>query len=325
MLVKNPNLTLLVEIGGTHTRCGIAHDGAGPDRIAVFHNADHSSLSSVIETYLDDFAGDATLRRAALAVAAPVDGERLELTNLGWAVDSRQLVKRFGWSDAAVINDFEALACAVPALSADELLVIQTGAPAPDAPRAILGPGTGLGVSGLIPCGAKWYPISGEGGHVTLAAHDDRETDVLTRLRRKCEHVSAERILSGPGLLTLYKLLADHPGADSPLEVTRLASAGDERALQALELFFRFLGTVSGDLALTLGARGGVYLGGGILPMLKQQLMESGFVRRFSDKGRFSDYLKPIPVYLILAEAPALRGLIMHPHVQYLIRGSGSR
>jgi glucokinase len=126
-------------------------------------------------------------------------------------------------------------------------------------------------------------------------------------------------VLCGPGLLALYRLIAGRPKAGSPLDVTRLAGSGNEDARQALDLLFRFLGTVAGDLALTLGARGGVYLGGGILPILKERLAESGFASRFRDKGRFSDYVRNIPVYLILAETPALRGLMVHPHVQRLM------
>lgn len=309
---------LLIEIGGTHTRCGIARAEHRPERVALFDNADHPDLPSVIAAYLDELAGAAP-RRAALAAAAPPDDGPVELTNLGWTLDRRGLEQRFGWTDTVVVNDFEVLACAVPLLAPEELFPVQDAQPTPGAPVAVLGPGTGLGVSGLVPCNNRWYPISGEGGHVTLSATDDREAEIVRRLRLQYGHVSAERVLCGPGLLALYRLIAGHPKAGSPLDVTRLADSGDEDARQALDLFFRFLGTVAGDLALTLGARGGVYLGGGILPILKERLAESGFASRFRDKGRFSDYVRNIPVYLILAETPALRGLMVHPRVQRLM------
>ena len=309
---------LPIEIGGTHTRCGIARTEHRPERVGLFDNADHPDLPSVIAAYLDELAGAAP-RRAALAAAGPPDDGPVELTNLGWTLDRRGLEQRFGWTDTVVVNDFEALACAVPRLAPEELFPVQDAQPTPGAPVAVLGPGTGLGVSGLVPCKNRWYPISGEGGHVTLAATDDRETGIVRRLHLQYGHVSAERVLCGPGLLALYRLIAGRPKAGSPLDVTRLAGSGNEDARQALDLFFRFLGTVAGDLALTLGVRGGVYLGGGILPILKERLAESGFASRFRDKGRFSDYVRNIPVYLILAETPALRGLMVHPHVQRLM------
>lgn len=305
---------LLVEIGGTHTRCAVAHGQSGPEHIAVFENAGHPDLESVIASYLEGRAVTPPAR-AAMAVAAPADTQPFHLTNLGWTVDTGSLKERFGWTDATVINDFEALACAVPVLAADEVVAIRPGEPRPDAPIAVLGPGTGLGVSGLVPCGETWYPISGEGGHVTLAAADDREAEILRKLRHEHGHVSAERVLSGSGLLSLYRLVVDQPKAGTAAEVSRLADAGDPRALETLELFYRFLGTVCGDVALTLGARGGVYLGGGILPLTRHHFLRSGFGKRFIAKGRFDSYLERIPVFLIVAETPALRGIAQHPKV----------
>jgi len=308
---------LLIEIGGTHTRCAVAHGQRDPERAVVFENIRHPDLESVVAAYLDTL--DTALPGcAALAVAAPVGTHPLHLTNLGWTVDTERLKQRFGWTEAVVVNDFEALACAVPILSPDELIEVRAGEPAADAAIAVLGPGTGLGVSGLVPGGRAWFPIRGEGGHVTLPAANDREAEILRDLRRAYGHVSAERVLSGPGLLSLYRLIADRPEADLPTDVDRLAGAGDPRALEALELFFRFLATVSGDLALTLGARGGVYLGGGMLPAMKDRLTASGFAERFVDKGRFAGYLRAVPVHLIVATTPALRGLPRHPLVHQL-------
>lgn len=317
------NVLLLVETGGTHTRCAVSHGGGGPEHVVVFKNAGYPNLESVIADYLDT-PGMSPPSRAALAVAAPTHVHPLELTNLGWSVDTLQLEHRFGWRDASVVNDFEALACAVPMLADEELSTIRAGEPVSNMPVGLLGPGTGLGVSGLVPCAGAWYPINGEGGHVTLAAADDAEAEILRALRRSHGHVSAERVLCGAGLLRLYRLIASAATADSPDEITRLANQGDEAALQTLELFFRFLGTVAGDLALTLGARGGIYLGGGILPRVRRHLLASGFGQRFIDKGRFSEYLETIPVYLIEADTPALRGLARHPLVAPPVRTASS-
>jgi len=306
------NALLLIEIGGTHTRCAVLGDGGEPRRIAVYRNDDYDSLEPVIDAYLHDLEG-APPDRAALAVAAPVNLRSPHLTNIHWAVDTRALEKRFGWRDATLVNDFEALACAIPVLTPAELFSVRPGDADAGCPVAVLGPGTGLGVSGLVPCRDAWYPISGEGGHVTLAAVDEREERVLHALRREYGHVSAERVISGPGLLALHRVLAGDAAADTPLAVTRRAGEGEPQAQEALELFFRFLGTVCGDVALTLGARGGVYLGGGILPAMKDKLLASGFAERFVDKGRFAEYLDGVPIKLIVAETPALRGLANHP------------
>jgi len=314
--MRKTNLSpfLLIEIGGTHTRCAVTSGSEPPDRVALFRNAEYADLDAVVAAYLETLDGPQP-RRTAIALAGPMDEPPVHLTNLGWTVDTVRLIRRFDWSDVVVMNDFEALACAVPRLRPDELLTLQTGEPAADMPIAVLGPGTGLGVSGLVPCGGQWYPLSGEGGHVTLPAANDHEAELLKALRLDHGHVSAERVLCGPGLLSLYRLLSDRPEANTPADVNRLANAGDHAALETVESFCLFLGTVAADVALTLGARGGVYLGGGILPALRGLLANSGFIERFTDKGRFSTYLESVPVHLITAETPALRGIAVHPRV----------
>lgn len=304
---------LLVEIGGTHTRCALGDAAGKPERTTLFDNVDYPDLEAVIGEYLN--RTDACPKRAALAVAAPVEDGPVKMTNLGWIIDAARLQSHFGFDGIHVVNDFEALACAVPDLSRDELVAVHHAVGTPSSPIAVIGPGTGLGVSGLVPCGDQWHPLRGEGGHVTLAAADDREAEILQRLRPEFGHVSAERVLSGPGLLVLYNAIAAAPKAGSPDAVTHLAATGDPEAREALALFFGFLGTVCGDLALTLGARGGVYLGGGILPALREPFLASGFTARYVDKGRYSGYLETIPVHLIVAETPALRGLIRHPAI----------
>ena len=305
------NPTLLVEVGGTHTRCALST--ADIHSIKVFANADYRDLASVLHQYFAELA-DGRPSKALVAVAAPVIGERVHLTNLGWVVDRSELVREFGLTQVHLVNDFAALACAIPYLPSRDLVMLQDGQPGDKKQNvAILGPGTGLGVSGLVYCRDHWRAISGEGGHVTLAATDEQEQAVINRLRQRFGHVSAERALSGQGLLNIYGALNGGAQAEVPEDVTRLAQQGEAVAVQTLDLFFKFLGTVSADLALTLGARGGLYLGGGILPALRQHLEGSAFITRFRAKGRYSNYLTAIPVALIIAENPALLGLNHYP------------
>lgn len=305
--------TLLVEVGGTNTRCAVT-DGE-PHTICRFVNSDYVDLTSVLSHYYSKLEGPRPVD-ALIAVAAPVGGEKVHLTNLDWTVDTAVLKQRFGLQQVTLVNDAAALACAVPFLSNADLLTIQPGQPNRQAENiAVIGPGTGLATSGLVRHQDRWIPVSGEGGHVTLAAVDNRETDIIARLRKRYDHVSAERVLSGPGLLTLYNILSDAPAAQVPEDVPERASKGDAAALEALDLFFGFLGTVSADLTLTLGARGGLYLGGGILPAVKHGLQHSQFIQRFTSKGRYSSYLSAISVFLIVAETPALQGLNRYPAI----------
>lgn len=302
---------LLVDLGGTHARLALQRPGAAPARIRVCANDDYPDLESLIADYLA-----ATRTRpgvAGLAVACPVSGDRLRLTNREWSFSIAACRDRFGFERLEVLNDFAAVALALSELAPAERAAVGDGRPRARAPMAVLGPGTGLGVSGVVPCGSGWACIEGEGGHVTLAAGSAEEQRILDLLRAEFDHVSAERVLSGPGLLRLHRALAQLRGqpatATEPEGVTRMAQAGDKLAAQALEQFFAWLGAVAGDVALTLGARGGVYLAGGILPQLIAPLRRSGFRRRFLAKGRSRSYLEAIPTYVITAEFPVLRGL----------------
>jgi glucokinase len=217
-----------------------------------------------------------------------------------------------------VLNDFEALAHAVPALGAGELCPVGGAAGAPGAAMAVIGPGTGLGVSGLVSDGnGDWRIIVGEGGHVTLPAATAREASILALLRERFGHVSAERALSGPGLVNLYEAICALDGESSaaldPSAVMARAfgDAGVERdpqCAEAVDTFCALLGNVAGNLALTLGARGGVFIGGGIVPRLGARFAAGPFRARFEDKGRFREYLQAIPAWVITAESPALLG-----------------
>lgn len=305
---------LLGDIGGTNARWAwLPAPSAAPQDIDVRPCEASVSVAASAEAYLAAH-GHARPQWACIGVATPVTGDHVQLTNSRWAFSIAGLRRELGLERCLVINDFTALALSLPALAASDLRTIGGGTAAAGAPLALLGPGTGLGVSGLLPDGAqRWSALSGEGGHVTLAPMDDEESAVIGALRRRFDHVSAERVLSGAGLVNLYEALCAVDGraaaAMTPADVTRAAVAGDDAVcVRAVRLFASFLGNVAGNLALTLGARGGVYVGGGIVPRLAGAFDETLFRRRFEDKGRFAAYLQPVPTWLITARTPALLG-----------------
>jgi glucokinase len=301
--------SLVADIGGTHSRFALASDGI--HTVRVFDNAGFSGLEDVIDTYLQGLDAAARPATAAMAVACPVRGDELTLTNLGWTVSIEALRRQFGFRALHVFNDFAAAALCIPTLGPEDVLAIGGGSALAGRPAALIGPGTGLGVAALVPCGHGWVPVASEGGHVTLAATTDEEERIIAALRRQLGHVSAERLLSGPGMILLYRSLAGTDAASlTPESITRHAVSGDDPvAVRVVDHFLAMLGTVAGNLALTLGAQGGVYLAGGILPGLAAQLRASSFRERFIDKGRYRDYLNAIPTLLITKEFPALAGL----------------
>lgn len=303
---------LVADIGGTRARFALV-DGAGQLSPPVeFELASFADPLAAIRAYLSG-QGNPRLGDAVLAIAAPVgDGQVVSLTNASWIFDRVALKAALGLRELQLINDFTALALALPVLGEAELRQLGGGSGDPGAPKALLGPGTGLGVSGLIPAAGKWTPLAGEGGHVTLAAADEREAAILALARREYAHVSAERLVSGSGLPLLHRLVNAVDGrAANPLaapEIVAGALAGDASCRATIDVFCAFLGSVAGNLALTLGARGGLYLGGGVVPRLRELVDASPFRHRFEAKGRFKDFLKDVPAYVILATSPALRG-----------------
>ncbi|HET8552743.1 MAG TPA: glucokinase [Gammaproteobacteria bacterium] len=303
---------LLADIGGTHTRAACKRPGAPVARVQVFKNRDYGGLGELLRRYLDTTG--LRPQAAALAVASPIDSDEISLTNLNWTFSIKALRGQLGLDALHAFNDFTATALSLPHLDATQYTPIGTGTPEPGAALAVLGPGTGLGVSGLIPCGDAWAPISGEGGHATLAPATEEESRLFHLLQPVLGHVSAEKLLSGPGLLQLYRGLAELRGETAvhatPEAITAAAlDSSDPLAPAAVDMFFALLGGFAGDVALTLGARGGVWLAGGILPALVDALRQSQFRRRFAAKGRLSNYLEAIPTYLITDPYPALVGL----------------
>jgi glucokinase len=299
---------LVADIGGTNARFALVGADGAPTRLRVFWSRDFPTIEQAISTYLADETVE--VDRAAIAVASPVTGDRIALTNSPWSFSTAALKARFRWDRLAVVNDFAATALAVPRLRDAERFQLGNGAPCIDAPAAIVGPGSGLGVAGLIRGPTGWIALPGEGGHATIPATDEREASVIARLRRRFDHVSAERVLSGPGLVNLDSALAELAGAPardrSPEEIV---ASDDPTARGAVDLFCALLGSFTGDVALTLGARGGVYVAGGIVPKLGLRFTASAFRERFIAKGRFRDYLDAIPTFVVTHPAPALLGL----------------
>ncbi|MBC8057612.1 MAG: glucokinase [Rhizobiales bacterium] len=308
---------VLGDIGGTNARFAWQDaDGAPLRDIATIPTADHPTLAAALAHYLHG------LERAAppwcaIGIANPVTGDQVKMTNSHWSFSIDAVRRELGFERFVVINDFTALALALPDLPPDALRQLGGGAPVGGAAIGLIGPGTGLGVSGLVPGGdpGSWLPLQGEGGHVTLAAGNAREAEVLQVLRNRFGHASAERAISGQGLEALHSTLSELNGTPdagpiSAAEISQRALALlDPECVEAVDLFCAFLGNVAGNLALTLGARGGVYIGGGIVPRLGEAFTKSRFRVCFEDKGRFRDYLAPIPVYVIHAEvSPALLG-----------------
>ena len=306
---------LLADVGGTHARFGwVAAPGAGVECIRQYRCSDHTSLESIVAFYLADQRRPAP-RSAAIGIATPVDADRVTMTNLPWSFSIEAMRERFALDRLVVLNDFAALALATPLLGVEAFRTVGGGAARPGAPIAVLGPGTGLGVAGLLqgPHGS-WLPVVGEGGHATLCAVDAVEEELLAILRRHWPHISAERVLSGSGLVNLHRALGDRAGetveALAPADiVTRALEGRDAHCTETVERFLGFLGSFAGNLALTLGAQGGVYIGGGIVPRLGDRIARSCFRERFESKGRFRSYLARVPTWVITTpDDAALRG-----------------
>lgn len=308
---------VLGDVGGTNARFAWQDgDGAPLRDIATIPTADHPTLAAALAHYLHG------LERAAppwcaIGIANAITGDRIQMTNSHWSFSIDAVRRELGFERFVVINDFTALALAIPDLPKEDLRQLGGGAVVAGAPIALIGPGTGLGVSGLVPSTqpGRWVALQGEGGHVTLAASTAREAAVLALLREHFGHASAERAVSGQGLEALHDALCTLDGianatALPAAEISQRAlTSTDPQCVEALDLFCAFLGNVAGNLALTLGARGGVYIGGGIVPRLGEAFMRSRFRRCFEDKGRFESYLAPIPVFVINAStSPALLG-----------------
>ena len=321
---------LVADIGGTNARFGwvSAVDGA-VGHVRTLSAADHAGPAEAAQAYLAELAPQlgGSFRppsAAAFAVATAIGDDRVAFTNSKWAFSRSAAQSALGLDALLLLNDFEALALSLPRLTGQQLMPIGRAGAAHSAtgqvtPRldggslAVIGPGTGLGVAGLMPTRHGWVAIPGEGGHATLSAADDFDAAVLAAARQQFPHVSAERLLSGIGLPVLHAAVAAVMGQpagslSSETIVERGLSGQDAVCSQTVDSFCALLGSFAGNVALVLGARGGVYIGGGIVPRLGERFHASAFRERFEAKGRFANYLQPVPTYLITDTLAALSG-----------------
>lgn len=314
------------DIGGTKTLLGVAECTESQVRTIAtrrYESRSWSRLSDVAKEFLAAFPAAARgIQAACFAVAGPVieheAGQRAKVTNLPWEIDSRALARTLGIARVRLINDFQAVGYGIEALRTEDFITLQPGWAHPRGVRAVLGAGTGLGEGLLVWCGDRYEALASEGGHVDFAPADDLQIELLRYLRRKYGRVSAERVLSGPGLAEIRAFLSvrEKGGGgtaaavpDDPAAISAAALAGaDPLAVQALELFVRLYGTHAGNLALTVLATGGVYLAGGIAPKIVAKLRDGAFIDAFNDKGRMRALTETMPVHVVMNPDAGLLG-----------------
>lgn len=311
---------LVADIGGTNARFGLVDiEGVrepDPDYTArsqkTLKCADYGHIADMIRAYADAL-GSPLPPFACLAIAGPIYNGRVRMTNLQWEFSIAELERDLGMEALDVINDFAALAYAMPHLSGSELHQLHAGEPERDAPMLALGPGTGFGMAALVPCDGHWKILPTEGGHCNFAPGTPEEIAILQHMMHSHIHVSVENLLSGGGLVSIYKALASLSGQQpenfSPADISQHGQAGtDELCRSTLDAFCGMLGSVAGDKALSLGARGGVYLGGGIVPKLANYIHHTTLLERFTHKGPMSGYVERIPLNMIVKDTAALVG-----------------
>lgn len=305
---------LIGDIGGTNARFAMVVDAfAEPKGFPIVQTADYANIDDAIQSAVLDQTS-LLPRTIVLAVAGPVDGDEVDLTNCDWVVRPRELISRFGVEDVVVLNDFEAQALAVTGLDDEHLRQIGGGKPEAAGSRVVLGPGTGLGVAGLVHARATWIPVPGEGGHVDMGPRSARDYAIFPHLEPIEGRISAEQLLCGRGIMNIYRAVnaADgtEPRYEDPAAVSAAALSGsDKAAIETFELFLTYLGRVAGDLALIFMARGGVFLSGGIIQKILPLISASGFRAAFEDKAPHTEMLGQMPVYAVTHPLAALSGL----------------
>jgi len=308
---------LLADIGGTYARFALELGPGEFTQMASLRCADHADFHAAVRAYLAGLrwqdGGAQQIAHAAIAIANPVEGDRVRMTNYHWQFSIDEMRQRLGLDTLVVVNDFTALAMALPRLADVDVRQVGGGQARRPSVIGLLGAGTGLGVSGLIPAGEGWIALGTEGGHVNFGPRDEREMDILKFAWRTLDHVSYERLISGPGLELIHKALADRNGMAAepllaPAITQRALEDGDALCLETLDVFCGLLGTAAANLAVTLGSLGGIYIGGGIVPRLGEYFDRSPFRERFEDKGRFHDYVAAIPTFVITAEHATFKG-----------------
>jgi glucokinase len=305
---------LVGDVGGTNARFALVDAQGHIRNPRSFPCKDYPSLDAIVAEYIETTVGKKRPPKAVIAVAGPVMDGEIEFTNLDWRVSEGDLLAHFEFEAVELINDFGAQALACPLLEGADLRSLGKALPKGphDCPIVALGAGTGFGVAGLARSERGDIALATEGGHASFAPSDEVEVEVLRRLMAKYGRVSIERLLSGQGLYDLYCALSDlngqAPALPDEVAVTREGLVGDPLAAETLDRFGGMLGAVAGDLALTFGARGGVYVSGGIAPRIAERLAAGSFRARFEDKGRLADYVAAIPTYLVLHPYPAIVG-----------------
>ncbi|KKO46537.1 glucokinase [Arsukibacterium ikkense] len=311
------DFAIVADIGGTNARFSrVKMADLTLDKVAVYPCATFASLADALQHYQQQ-QQLTMLKHVAIAIACPVTGDDVSMTNFHWQFSISAMQRQLGLSRLLVMNDFTAVAMSLPALTASDKVQLGQGSSQPDKPMAVLGAGTGLGVAHLIKVDGKFVPLPGEGGHVDWAAQTEQEWFIQQMLSKEYGHVSPERLLSGPGLEAIYRALALYRRLDvAPLsagEIGQQALAGtSELASATVAQFFASLGSVAGDLALTLSTFGGVYVAGGIAPKLLPLLEASEFRTRFEAKGRFSAFNRQIATYIVTAPQPGLLGAAVY-------------
>ncbi|MCP9338756.1 glucokinase [Stutzerimonas xanthomarina] len=320
-------MTALVgDIGGTNARFALWRNQQ-IESVRVLPTVDYPRPEDAIRAYLQGVGQSVeALQAVCLACAGPVSGDEFAFTNNHWRLSRKAFCEELGLSDLLLVNDFTAMALGMTRLREGELIEVCPGRSEPGAARLVIGPGTGLGVATLLPVPGGWKALPGEGGHVCLPIGTAREAALWARLHDKFGHVNAEAILSGGGLLELYRtscaLDGEQPKLTTPAEVTAAALSGDAYAASVLEQFCVWLGRIAGDNVLTTGSRGGVYIAGGIVPRFVEFFMRSGFSQSLRDKGCMSRYFDEIPVWVVTAEYPGLEGAGVA--LQHLLEGPPS-
>ncbi|WP_261286989.1 glucokinase [Serratia liquefaciens] len=307
---------LVGDVGGTNARLALCTVATGEiTQAKTYSGLEFDSLEAVIRQYLQEH--DIQVQDACIAIACPVTEDWVAMTNHTWAFSIKEMKANLGLSHLEVINDFTAVSMAIPMLSEDDVLQFGGGNAQKDKPIAVYGAGTGLGVAHLVHVNRRWVSLPGEGGHVDFAPNSEEEDIILEVLRAEVGHVSAERVLSGPGLVNLYRAIVKSdnrlPEKLEPKDITERALADScIDCRRALSLFCVILGRFGGNLALNLGTFGGVYIAGGIVPRFMEFFKASGFRAAFEDKGRFKDYVREIPVFMITHGQPGLLGAGAH-------------
>lgn len=305
---------LIGDIGGTNARFAVVEDAvSGYGEVRAVASAVYPTIEDAIRETVLDRQG-LRPRSALLAVAAPVDGDEIDLTNSHWTVRPRDMLATLGLDEIVVVNDFEAQALGVVALGPEHLDAVGGGTPEPGAARVVLGPGTGLGVAGLVHSRGVWIPVPGEGGHVDIGPRSPRDVEVFAHVERIEGRISAEQILCGRGLVNLYRAVAAADGIaprfSSPAEITGAALEGsDAVAVEALGIFVTCLGRIAGDMALVFMSRGGVFLTGGIAQKIVPALKTGSFRTAFEDKAPHGALMRAMPVNVVIHPFAAMVGL----------------